>query len=193
MVGEVARDLLKMMDVIVPLSKYDATSAPTADDDSANTSGNGVFGVGSAWVNLTTDTIYLCTDASEGAAVWNSISAGAAVLDVAQEWTKAQNFDATTLTDAASIAWNVEDNQVASVTLGGNRTLANPTNMKDGATYILRVIQDGTGSRTLAYGAAYKWPGGAAPTLTTTATAVDILTFVSDGTNMYGVAQLAFA
>jgi hypothetical protein len=118
--------------------------------------------------------------------------ADTAKTDVAQEYTKAQNFNATTLTDGASIAWNLDDNQVAKVTLGGNRTLANPTNMKDGGTYILRVIQDGTGSRTLAYGSAYKWSGGA-PVLSTGANAVDIISFISDGTNMYGIASLGFA
>ncbi|MFQ5954020.1 MAG: hypothetical protein ACE5JZ_03040 [Kiloniellales bacterium] len=112
---------------------------------------------------------------------------------VAQEYTKAQNFNATTLTDAANIAWEAEANQVASVTLAGNRTLDNPTNMKDGATYVLIVKQDATGSRTLSYGSAYKWPGGTAPTLSTGANDVDILVFVSDGTNMYGVDNLDFS
>ena len=107
----------------------------------------------------------------------------------AQEHTRTINFNATSLTDAANIAWNLESNQVSVITLTDNRTLDNPTNMVDGATYILRVVQDATGSRTLAYGAAYKWPGGLAPVLSTTANAVDILTFVSDGTNMYGVFQ----
>jgi len=114
--------------------------------------------------------------------------------DTAKEWTKTQNFNATTLTDGASIAWDLESNQVCSVTLGGNRTLANPTNMVDGATYILIVKQDGTGTRTLAYGTAYKWEGGTAPTLTTTATTgIDILTFVSDGSSMFGVAAQDFS
>ena len=119
----------------------------------------------------------------------NVAAAGAGMLGTAQEWTRAQNFNATALTDGANIAWNAEQNQVASVTLGGNRTLDNPTNMKDGATYILIVKQDATGSRTLAYGTAYKFENGAAPILTTAVNAVDILTFVSDGTSMFGVAQ----
>lgn len=119
--------------------------------------------------------------------------ADTAKTDVAQEYTATQNFNATTLTDGATINWDASANQVASVTLGGNRTLANPTNMVDGGTYILRVVQDGTGSRTLSYGANYLWPGGTAPTLSTDADAVDILTFISDGTNMYGVAQLDFS
>lgn len=97
------------------------------------------------------------------------------------------------LTDGASIAWNLDTAPMASVTLGGNRTLANPTNMRDGGCYTLRVSQDGTGSRSLAFGSAYKWPGGSVPTLSTTANAIDILTFVSDGTNMYGTILKAFA
>lgn len=111
----------------------------------------------------------------------------------ADEYTAAVNFNATTLTDGANIAWDLNNNQVTSVTLAGNRTLDNPTNMKDGGTYILRVVQDGVGSRTLSFGTAYKFPSGTAPTLSTGTNAVDILTFVSDGTNMYGVFQGDFS
>jgi len=111
----------------------------------------------------------------------------------AREYTKAQNFDAQTLTDGANISWNLEDNQVAQVTLGGNRTLDNPTNMKDGGVYILRVIQDGTGSRTLSFGTAYEWSGGTAPDLTGDANAEDIITFISDGSKMKGVLQGDFS
>lgn len=111
------------------------------------------------------------------------------IASSATEYSKTQNFDATTLVDTANIAWNLENNQVATVTLGGNRILDNPTNMKDGATYILTVKQDATGSRSLAYNAVFKFAGGEAPTISTNANAVDILTFVSDGINMYGVMQ----
>lgn len=108
-------------------------------------------------------------------------------------YTAQQNFQTVGLTDGASIAWNLNTAQVASVTLGGNRTLANPTNLVNGGTYILRVTQDGTGTRTLAYGSAYKWAGGVAPVLSIVAGSVDILTFISDGTNMYGTIQKGFA
>lgn len=113
-------------------------------------------------------------------------------LTSANAWTGQQYFAETTLTDGATINWNVATNQVAKVTLGGNRTMAAPTNLKAGGTYILRVIQDATGSRTITWNAVFKWPGGTAPTLTTTANAIDIITFVSDGTNMNGVAQTDF-
>jgi hypothetical protein len=116
-----------------------------------------------------------------------------ACLGQVNAFTKQQYFVQTTLTDATSISWDVSANQAATVTLGGNRTLSNPTNLQAGASYTLIVKQDGTGSRTLAYGSVYKWPSGTAPVLTTTANATDILTFISDGTNMYGVAQKGFA
>ena len=110
-------------------------------------------------------------------------------LEAAQEFTKTQNFNATTLTDAASISWDASLNQVTSVTLTDNRTLAAPTNMVDGGVYTLMAIQDGTGSRTLSYNAVFKFSAATAPTLTTTAAAKDILVFYSDGTNMYEIGR----
>ena len=95
------------------------------------------------------------------------------------------NINSQTLTDGSTISWDVAQGSVATVTLGGNRTLANATNTKVG-TYILHVIQDGTGSRTLAFSSSYKWPAGVAPTLTTTVNARDVFSFICDGTNMYG-------
>ena len=111
------------------------------------------------------------------------------VKDVANEYTKTQNFNATTLTDDATIAWDASSNQVCKVTLAGNRTMAAPTNQVDGAFYHLTVIQDGTGSRTITWNAVFKFPSDTAPTLTTTASEQDELTFRSNGTNMYLVGQ----
>jgi len=59
--------------------------------------------------------------------------------------------------------------------------------------FLLKMVQDGTGSRTATWPATVKWAGGTAPTLTTTASAIDIISFYFDGTNYYGVASLAFA
>lgn len=97
----------------------------------------------------------------------------------------ALNKGDTALTDAATIATDASLGNVFTVTLGGNRTLGGPTNLAAGATYIWRVKQDATGSRTLAYNSVFKWPGGTAPTLTTTANALDIISGVTDGTNVY--------
>jgi hypothetical protein len=112
-----------------------------------------------------------------------------AVTDAAQEFTAQQNFNATTLTFNATQAWNVTTDQVTTVTLTANVTFSAPTNMKDGGFYAITVIQDGTGSRTGSWNAVFKWAGGTAPTLTTTASAKDIFVFRSDGTNMYEVGR----
>lgn len=80
------------------------------------------------------------------------------------------------LTDAASIVVPAYISDQFSVTLAGNRTLTNPTGLQDGQVLAFRIKQDGTGSRTLAYGNKYKFAGGTAPVLTTTAAAVDFLT-----------------
>jgi hypothetical protein len=90
-----------------------------------------------------------------------------------------------TLTDGSTISWDVSQGQIATVTLGGNRTMNAPTNLKV-STYLLHVIQDSTGSRTLTWNSVFKWPAGVAPPLTTTAGARDVFSFVSDGTNLYG-------
>ena len=83
-----------------------------------------------------------------------------------------------TLTDAATITPDFGANQNFTVTLGGNRTLANPTNIVVGQTGSIFVVQDGTGSRTLSFGAYYDFVGGTAPTLSTTAAAVDRIDYI---------------
>jgi len=88
------------------------------------------------------------------------------------------------LTDQAAIDWDLSLGGAATVTLGGNRTLNAPTNMVDGARYSLRIIQDGAGTRTLAFNATFIWPRALPPHLTTTAGASDLVTFYCDGTHM---------
>jgi hypothetical protein len=71
------------------------------------------------------------------------------------------------------------------LTLGGSRTLGAPTNQTVGQGGVIVITQDATGSRTLAYNAVWKFPGGTAPTLTTTANAVDVLAYyVESGTRI---------
>ena len=92
-----------------------------------------------------------------------------------------------TLTDGATVNWDLLAGAFASVTLGGNRALANPSNVGPaGMSYTLKVVQDGTGSRTLSFGSAYLFAGGVDPVLSTAASAVDYIFFVSDGTNLVG-------
>jgi hypothetical protein len=109
--------------------------------------------------------------------------------NVANSYTAQQYAAEATLTDAATVAWDVSVAQVAKVTLAGNRTFGAPTNQVAGAFYGLLVIQDGTGSRTGAWNSVFKFPTATAPTLTTTASAKDFFVFRSDGTNMYLVGK----
>ena len=104
---------------------------------------------------------------------------------------KAAVADIVSLTDAASIAIDFNAGQNFAVQLTDNRTLENATNCVPGQTGSIFVIQDGTGSRTLSFGANYKFPGGTAPTLSTGASAcdrIDYITFTSS--NVHAVATL---
>ena len=81
---------------------------------------------------------------------------------------------------------------VLSYTLTGNCTFTMPT-ATSGTSFIVRLIQDATGSRTATF-TSVKWPGGTAPTITTTAsTGVDIISFVCIASVWYGNAAQAFA
>jgi hypothetical protein len=90
-----------------------------------------------------------------------------------------------TLTDATSIALDLSSGTNFLVTLGGNRTLQNPTNTALGQTGQIYVIQDGTGSRTLAFGDSFKFIGGTAPTMSTSINSVDLLVY-----NVRGVSAI---
>ena len=81
------------------------------------------------------------------------------------------------LTDAATIAVDMSLANNFSVTLGGNRTLGNPTNLTAGQSGIIFITQDSTGSRTLAYSSYWDFPNAVTPVLTTTASAVDVLIY----------------
>jgi hypothetical protein len=89
-----------------------------------------------------------------------------------------------TLTDGATITWDVIDSPVAKVTLGGNRTLSAPSGTTPiaGQFISLTVIQDATGSRLLTWNSAYEFTGDTAPTLTTTASKADVFVFKYNGT-----------
>jgi hypothetical protein len=186
-------------DSTVTNAKVDAAAAIAFSKLAALTSANILVGNGSnvaTAVSVTGDVTI--SNAGATTIANNAVTAAkvdttqVAVLGAAQQYTRTHNFTTTPLTDAANISWDLSQNQVASVTLGGNRTLANPSHKADGAVYILIVKQDGTGGRTLAFSSDYKFAGGSAPTLTTTASKADILTFVCDGTNMMGIASLQF-
>ena len=88
-----------------------------------------------------------------------------------------------TLTDAATIAVDMSTFINGQVTLGGNRTLGQPSNTKVGQSGFIRIIQDGTGSRTLAYHSDWKFSFGSDPVLSTTASTTDVLFYNVLATN----------
>lgn len=93
-------------------------------------------------------------------------------LQTDQVWSAAAEV---TLTDAATITVDFSTFINAVVTLGGNRAMGNPTNEKVGQSGVIRIVQDGTGSRTLSYGTDWEFEGGTAPTLSTAAGSNDLL------------------
>ena len=86
-----------------------------------------------------------------------------------------------TLTDASTISWNALTQSVAKVTLGANRTMGSASSGVTGQFISLLVIQDGTGSRTVSWNAAYEFAADTAPTLTTTANLGDLFVFRYNG------------
>jgi len=129
---------------------------------------------------------------SDGTVTAAKMAAGAAVGNIgytpandsavvhiagAETITGAKRGTITALTDGATITPNFATTNNFSLTIGGNRTLANPSNLTAGQAGTIVITQDGTGSRTLAYGSYWKFSNGTAPTLTTTASAVDVLAY----------------
>jgi len=126
------------------------------------------------------------TQAQIDAALSLKANASATVnLTGAQTISGAKRGTVTALTDGATITADFAASNNFSVTLGGNRTLANPSNQTAGQSGAITITQDGTGSRTLAYGSNWKFSNGSAPVLTTTANAVDVLVyFVESGSRI---------
>ncbi len=127
--------------------------------------GRTAFGIGS-----------ISTFAEATAAEYRAATASKA-LSAANVWSAAA---AVALTDAATIAVDMATFLNATVTLGGNRTLGNPSNPKVGQSGFIKITQDGAGSRTLAYASNWEYAGGigSIPALSTDIGAVDVITYL---------------
>ena len=99
------------------------------------------------------------------------------------------NYTESTLTDQATVAWDASTQDVCKLTLGGNRTMAAPTNNTTGQFISILVIQDGTGSRTLTWNAVFEFASDTAPTLTTTANLGDVFVFRYNGSKWLEVGR----
>ena len=141
--------------------------------------GNAAVGVCAANVPKVSaaDLRYVRTSVTTNVTVRGNITYQAGSLKV---HTSARAYNPiTTLTDAVSIAVNFGLGNNFLVTIGGNRTLEAPTNCEAGQSGAIYMIQDGTGSRTLGYNAAWQFVSAAAPTLSTGASDVDILVYLA--------------
>jgi hypothetical protein len=99
----------------------------------------------------------------------------------------ASSFEPTSLAvliDEATIKWDL-GNPVAVVTLAGSRIL-DVRNVRNGGTYLLLVVQGGSGSYGITWPSSVRWAGGIAPTLTATVGRTDVFQFVAAGGILYG-------
>jgi len=94
-----------------------------------------------------------------------------------------------TLTDGATPAWNALTQPVAKITIAGNRTIGAASGGVSGQFISLLIIQDGTGSRTMTWNAAYEFKDDTAPTLTTTAAKGDLFVFRYNGSKWLEVGR----
>ena len=164
-------------DIGVNVEAYDATILKDADIGSTVQAYDATYLVDAdIGINVEAYDSTILKDADIGTTV-QAYDADTAKTDVVQDWTAAQSGEVTALSDGANISLNLALSNNFSVTLAGNRTLDNPTNIVVGQSGLIAVTQDGTGTRTLAYGTYYKFVGGADPVLTTTAAAVDTLSY----------------
>ena len=115
---------------------------------------------------------------SNGSAVLSWASTGDATLAGDNTWTGAQRGQITGLTSSANITIDMSTTNNHSVTLAHNTQFENPSNQVAGQSGSIFITQDGTGARTAAWTAYWKWKGGTAPTLSTTAAAVDRVDYI---------------
>lgn len=107
------------------------------------------------------------------------------LLNTANTFSAAQTFDAVELEFAASVAWDWSLGPIAKVTLTGDAALAAPTNTNGKAgTWSLFVYQNAIGGHTLTLDGIYLPPGGLAFELNEDANALNLLTFITDGTKI---------
>jgi hypothetical protein len=135
--------------------------------------------------------VYVTNDG--GGNPWDTVSSHLAALYAALADSDSACEGLTPLTYAATTAWDAGETTAATVTLTGNTTMAAPTNLLPGRVYRLIATQDGTGNRTLAFNAAYKFPVGTTLPLTGTANQKIVVEFLSDGASLYALTNNKYA
>ena len=130
----------------------------------------------------------------EGSALTSAQGTNNATTSAAQTFTAGQRGEITTLTSGATVTPDFNDSNNFTLTLDQNLTIANPSNLVAGQSGSIFLVQDGTGSRTAAWGTYWDFAGGTAPTLTTTADAVDRIDYVvRSSTSIHAVTTLNYS
>lgn len=153
--------------------------------------------IASAQVNSDFDTLYTEINGNldnanikSGAAISTSKISGTAVnLSDAQTLTGAKTITKSiqvinTESDASTVTFDLSAGNIQQVTLGGNRTLA-LSNASVGQVFVIRLVQDEMGSRTVTWFSTINWTGGVEPTLSTAAAAIDVFGFICTATDTY--------
>lgn len=154
------------------LSSYAPLASPTFTGTVTIPAG---ASIGGYLTTATAASTYLATS-TIGSTV-QAYNANTAFTNTTQSFTAAQRGSYVTLTDAATVAIDLSLGNHYQIVLGGNRTIGAPTNVVAGQSGVIRLVQDATGSRTASWNSVFKFPGGTAPTLTTTANAVDLVAY----------------
>lgn len=120
---------------------------------------------------------------SDGTTTAHSFSAGTKIVycDAPAEYMEQAIVSDT---DGTTITFDLSKGNKHTVVLGGNRTLA-LSNVVVGQKFLIKLIQDGTGTRTVTWFTTIKWPGGSAPVLTTTINKADWFGFICTGSGTY--------
>lgn len=96
-------------------------------------------------------------------------------------WTKNQSVTPFALISGAAVAIDASKSNNFKLTMGAACKLSNPTNLTEGMVLNFAIDQDATGGRVLTFDTMFKWPGGAAPTWVTTASAKNFFSAYYDG------------
>jgi hypothetical protein len=127
--------------------------------------------------------------------IGNVAAANGVFTHNAHTFVKAQRgtIDAVSV-GAANVTLDFANTNHFALTLGTNTNLNRPSNLTAGQAGSIFIVQDGTGSRTLSYSSVFDFAGGTAPTLTTTASAVDRIDYVvRSSSSIHAVATLALS
>ena len=149
-----------------------------------NMSGASILGVDATPNDPLTQNSLAITSIASIARIEATNSVLNSTTSVAQMFYKSGKGTLTTDTDGATVTFDLDASNLHEVVLEDNRTLA-LSNDDKGQAFTLRLIQDGTGSRTVTWFTTIKWPGAQVPTLTTTGGKTDVFGFIVTGSGTY--------